>query len=78
MRWPNRELNRICGIYYLWDGARVLYIGQSRHIAQCISYWRSTRLDFCGYFIDECDASELDARERQAIREFKPLLNEIG
>ena len=63
------------GIYYLWDGASVIYVGKALNVRKRIAQHRSTRLDFAGYFVDECEPSELNAREATAIEEFKPLLN---
>lgn len=64
----------MCGVYYLWDGAEVLYIGSSRNVEKRISQHRS-RLDFAGYFVDECHTSELREREAKAIAEFNPKYN---
>lgn len=68
----------MCGVYYLWDGAEVLYVGQSTDVARRISEHRNHErgLDFAGYFVDECPAADLAVREATAIREFKPILNE--
>lgn len=68
------------GVYYLWDGDTVLYIGSARNVRKRIAQWRAERLDFAGYFVDEYppDTSivELRAREAAAIKAFKPKLNE--
>ncbi len=66
----------MCGVYYLWDGAVVIYVGQSTHIENRIASHRATRLDFAGYFVDEYPEQELNEREAKAIAEFKPKLNE--
>ena len=66
----------ICGVYYLWDGAQVIYIGSSRNVPRRISKHRSSRLDFAGYFVDECKPEQLLDMEAAAIKEFKPILNE--
>jgi excinuclease UvrABC nuclease subunit len=65
----------ICGIYYLWDGAEVLYVGKSINVQKRIARHRSARLDFSGYFVDTCAPLELDRREAQAIAEFSPKHN---
>jgi predicted GIY-YIG superfamily endonuclease len=65
----------MCGVYYLWDGAQVIYVGSSRLIERRVSDHRSKGLDFAGYFIDECAPSELFRREAAAIAEFRPILN---
>jgi len=65
----------MCGIYYLWDGAKVIYVGASRYIEGRISSHCNRGVDFTGYFVDECAASELNEREAKAINEFQPTLN---
>jgi excinuclease UvrABC nuclease subunit len=62
------------GVYYLWDGATVLYVGQSICVEKRIGQHLNT-LDFAGYFVDECPAEELNAREAAAIAEFDPPYN---
>jgi len=65
-----------CGVYYLFDGQYVIYIGSTRDLASRISQHRSTHLDFAGFFFDPCPPDCLLDREAAAIREFNPLLNE--
>jgi len=65
----------MCGVYYLFDGADVLYIGSSLDIGSRISAHRRN-IDFAGYFVDECRPEQLIELEVKAIQEFKPLLNE--
>jgi hypothetical protein len=64
------------GVYYLWDGSEVLYIGASVNVERRIAQHASSGLDFAGYFCDQCAADELQDRESAAIREFRPALNE--
>lgn len=65
-----------CGVYYLWDGERVQYVGASRHVERRLSEHQRNGIPFIQAFYDECDPSELDDREAAAIREFRPVLNE--
>ena len=65
----------MCGVYYLFDGADVLYIGSSVDIASRVSAHRSN-IDFAGYFVDECESDQLIEMEVKAIQEFRPILNE--
>ena len=66
---------KTCGVYYLWDGAAVLYVGSSVWVEKRVAYHRRNGvIDFCGYFVDECKEEELKAREAAAIAEFKPPL----
>jgi len=70
-----KQRKKICGIYYLWDGAEVIYIGKSTDVRHRISAHRSDRFDFAGYFVDECSPEELFEREAEAIAEFMPRYN---
>jgi len=65
------------GVYYLWDGSSVIYIGASVNVERRIQRHCSSGMDFCGYFCDECDVSELDQRECDAIREYDRLTTRI-
>jgi hypothetical protein len=66
---------KTCGVYYLWDGAAVLYVGSSVWVEKRVAYHRRNGvIDFCGYFVDECKEEELKVREAAAIAEFKPPL----
>jgi len=58
----------MCGVYYLWDGAVVIYVGQSIHIENRIASHRIARLDFAGYFVDECPVQELNEREQGLLQ----------
>jgi len=62
------------GVYYLWDGARVIYVGSSVNVEKRIRAHRRN-IDFAGYFCDPCEPSELPNKEAEAIKEFRPLLN---
>ena len=65
------------GVYYLWDGSDVIYIGSSTNVPSRVSAHRNKgNLDFAGYFCDECEEHELRDREAAAIKEFRPRLNE--
>lgn len=66
----------MCGVYYLWDGERVLYVGQSVNVEARVRQHRSAGIDFAGYFCDECNKSELNRLEAKAIIELRPKLNE--
>ena len=63
---------KLCGRYYLWDGAAVLYVGASRDVEKTVRKHARDGIDFCGYFFDECEASEFAEREAAARKEFRP------
>jgi excinuclease UvrABC nuclease subunit len=64
-----------CGIYYLWDGERVLYVGKSTNVRRRLREHARAEIPFIQAFFDPCTADELDSREMAAIREFRPTLN---
>lgn len=66
----------MCGVYYLWDGERVIYIGASRKVEYRVARHRRTGKRFIAYFCDECEESKLLDNEAASIREFQPILNE--
>jgi hypothetical protein len=67
--------HRLCGIYYLWDGAAVLYVGKATDVERALRWRKWSGIDFCGYFVDECAPEELHDRELAAIKEFRPPYN---
>lgn len=67
---------KACGVYYLWDGERVLYVGASVNVQRRLGDHARAGVPFIQAFFDECDPTELQDRETAAIREFKPCLNE--
>src|SRR4030095_12254079 len=77
LKLPRRQA-KTCGIYYLWDGAAVLYVGASNNVGKRIQEHFATGLDFAGYFCDPCNPENLEPREHRAIKEFNPPWNTIG
>jgi len=63
------------GVYYLWDGASVVYVGASRNVERRIRQHASRDLDFSGYFVDTCELEKLNELEARAIAEFRPKFN---
>lgn len=62
------------GVYYLTDGLDVLYVGQSSNVERRIAEHRT--IDFSAVFVDECKPEDLRWLECEAIRRYKPPLNE--
>ena len=62
------------GIYYLWDGERVLYVGASIDVPSRLRV-HARNIPFIQAFFDPCTPDQLGEREAAAIREFKPVLN---
>jgi predicted GIY-YIG superfamily endonuclease len=68
----------MCGVYYLWDGASVLYVGASTNVRARIQAHCRNGIDFCGYFCDECAEDQLHDLEQAAIMRYAPPFNIIG
>ncbi len=64
------------GVYYLFDGAAVLYVGQSLDVEKRVrQHHADKQIDFSGYFVDSCEPAKLNELEAKAIEEFKPKYN---
>jgi hypothetical protein len=65
-----------CGVYYLSDGADILYIGSSRDVDRRVKeHRRAMDMDFAGYFYDEHPPEKLREEKQKAIDEFRPAYN---
>lgn len=65
-----------CGVYYLWDGERVLYVGASVNVTARLYSHFYNGIPFIQAFYDPCTPAELRDKEAAAIKEFRPVLNE--
>ena len=65
----------ICGVYFLFQGPTLQYIGQSVNIiARCGDHVRDGK-EFDSFTFVRCRRDQLDVLERSCIRLFKPPLN---
>ena len=65
----------ICGVYFLFQGETLQYIGQSVNIlARCGDHSRQGK-PFDSFTFVRCKPEQLDVLERSCIRMFKPPLN---
>lgn len=65
----------ICGVYFLFQGETLQYIGQSVNIlARCGDHFRQGK-PFDSFTFVRCKPEQLDVLERSCIRMFKPPLN---
>lgn len=67
-----------CGVYYLWDGERVLYVGASTQVERRLASHARGDIPFIEAFFDQCAPEELKSRECAATKEFRPVLNEVN
>lgn len=63
------------GVYLLFDGCEVVYVGQSKNITKRLLQHTSDKI-FDGYAVLKCDAEWLNDVEKHYIREFSPKYNE--
>lgn len=71
---------RLCGIYFLFDGDELVYIGQSRDIVLRLFQHSRPRYAapakrFTTYAWVECEPDELNALELAYLAKFRPALN---
>ncbi len=68
------ETDSVCGVYFLRDGKKIVYIGQSRNVYQRIAGHRKTK-QFDGVDFLPCEKARLDELEGFFIRLLRPALN---
>jgi prophage regulatory protein len=68
------ELTSLCGIYFLFSGNEIVYIGQSINVFSSIAQHQNIK-DFDAFTYIEIPQSELDAFEAEYISQYKPKLN---
>lgn len=72
-RWCRHP--RICGIYFLVDNGRVVYVGQSNHIARRVAQHQMNEARFDSIAFFEAPEFFLKGIEAHYIRLFRPPLN---
>lgn len=65
---------KICGVYFLFMGSKIIYIGQSRNVMQRIASHH--KIGYTHYSIHECHDAYLDSLEAAYILEYQPEYNE--
>jgi predicted GIY-YIG superfamily endonuclease len=65
----------MCGVYYLTDGLDVLYVGASIDLERRIMEHSSRDIDFSQVFVDQCDPSDLERLECEAIKRYESPFN---
>lgn len=69
----------VVGVYFLVDtnNDEVVYVGQSTCIkSRLTQHYRNGKKDFDAFYYQECDKSELNDKEAEAIIELNPKYNE--
>jgi len=70
----NRE-HLICGVYFLWRGDLLVYVGQSKDVNSRIAFHYKDKKKFDTYSILEIPSKELNPTERILINKFLPQYN---
>lgn len=66
----------ICGVYFLVNDERIVYVGQSTNLLMRVcDHARQGRIKFQSFAYLVCDSKELDALESAYIFRFKPKEN---
>lgn len=71
------DIDDLAGIYFLVQGDRIIYVGQSANVYQRASAHRSSK-DFDKIHIIQCPVEELRRLESLYIKRFNPELNRAG
>lgn len=69
-----REAYRVSGVYFLFKGDDLLYIGQSKNLMRRLGD-HASQINFDSYAIFPCPSEDLDHTERSLILKFLPPLN---
>jgi len=70
----NLRRDKVTGVYFLFEGDDIVYIGQSRDIHQRITNHYATKV-FDSWNYIKIKPSELDIREAEYIIEYRPIYN---
>lgn len=71
-----RSIKPVVGIYFLVDGSRIVYVGQSRDILLRLSaHLKDDEKVFTSFAVVEAEPHELDELEAKYIAKFTPGLN---
>lgn len=69
------DTSRICGIYFLFKGNDIIYIGQSVDVFSRIGQHRRAHVDFEYFSFVWCDKMDLNSTELNYILYYNPILN---
>lgn len=64
-----------CGVYFLLDNNKIVYIGKSTNIISRIAEHAKKGRTFSHYYAMPCSAEGLDDLEKEMIRRFMPEQN---
>ena len=79
MKIPSTRMPaRLMGIYFLYNGDELIYIGQSRSILSRIGQHVKGGKSFDSYTFVECDEEDLDSMEAGYIKHYHPSMNVAG
>lgn len=67
-----------CGIYFLFKGKKIVYIGQSKQAFTRVKQHHANLMDYDNIRFVPCEPSALSDYENYCIRKFKPLYNVRG
>jgi hypothetical protein len=66
----------VCGVYFLFRNAELVYIGQSNNVFQRVGN-HCKSIDFDSFSCIEIEAARLDHAEKVFISHFRPPLNKL-
>lgn len=74
----SRPYKQISGVYFLFRGDLIVYVGKSTDIISRIASHRKSKKAFDTYSFIEASESEMDALETVYINKFWPEYNKMG
>lgn len=78
LKAERKQHEALCGVYFLWDGDEIVYIGQSINVTQRLhGHFKSMggKRRFCHYTFVPVDQEMLGITEYAYISKYKPKLN---
>lgn len=72
-----KKINRVPGVYLLFNGDTVVYVGKSLDPEKRIGIHLTTKKDVDSYYIYPCSVEDLDEMESKYILKYLPKYNKM-
>ncbi len=74
----NKIPKQICGIYYLYNGEEIVYIGKSWNVYYRVGQHAMNCIDFDCWTYEQFDKESLTQAERDALLKHRPKYNKFS
>ena len=76
---PRRDIRLICGVYFLYAGDELVYIGQSKNVVgRVASHCSDEYKEFTTYSFIDVPYHKLREVEAELISKYRPRYNKAG